>query len=44
MLIDQMQFKFDDNLRDYFKPEFLNRFDSIIQFKPLEKDHLLKNC
>lgn len=31
-----------DNLRDYFKPEFLNRFDSIIQFKPLEKDHLLK--
>lgn len=29
-------------LGDYFKPEFLNRFDSIIEFKPLEKDHLLK--
>jgi len=31
-----------DTLRHYFKPEFLNRFDAIIEFKPLEKDHMLK--
>ena len=26
-----------DSLSGYFKPEFLNRFDSIIEFQPLEK-------
>lgn len=31
-----------EKLRDYFKPEFLNRFDSIVEFKPLQKEHLLK--
>ncbi|MEK4148582.1 AAA family ATPase [Robertmurraya sp. FSL W8-0741] len=31
-----------DSLGSFFKPEFLNRFDSIIEFKPLEKDGLLK--
>ena len=31
-----------DNLRNYFKPEFLNRFDSIIQFNSLNKKHLMK--
>lgn len=31
-----------DSLGNFFKPEFLNRFDSIIEFKSLEKDHLLK--
>lgn len=31
-----------DSLGDFFKPEFLNRFDSIIQFKPLEKTDLLQ--
>lgn len=31
-----------DSLGSFFKPEFLNRFDSIIQFKSLEKQHLLK--
>lgn len=31
-----------DSLGSFFKPEFLNRFDSIIQFKGLEKQHLLK--
>lgn len=31
-----------EQLQDYFKPEFLNRFDSIIQFKPLAKEHLLQ--
>jgi ATP-dependent Clp protease ATP-binding subunit ClpE len=30
------------SLGQYFKPEFLNRFDSIIEFKSLEKAHLLK--
>jgi ATP-dependent Clp protease ATP-binding subunit ClpE len=30
-----------DSLGSFFKPEFLNRFDSIIEFKPLEKDHIL---
>lgn len=28
-------------LGSFFKPEFLNRFDAIIEFKPLEKEHLL---
>ncbi|MED4877306.1 AAA family ATPase [Anoxybacillus geothermalis] len=31
-----------DSLNAYFKPEFLNRFDAIIEFKPLEKAHLLQ--
>ncbi len=31
-----------DSLGSFFKPEFLNRFDSIIEFKPLENGHLLK--
>src|SRR5699024_2226497 len=29
-------------LSDYFKPEFLNRFDSIIRFNELSKEHLLE--
>ncbi len=31
-----------ENLSDYFKPEFLNRFDSIISFNELSEDHLLE--
>jgi ATP-dependent Clp protease ATP-binding subunit ClpE len=31
-----------DSLGGFFKPEFLNRFDSIIEFKSLEKEHILK--
>ena len=31
-----------DSLGSFFKPEFLNRFDSIIEFKSLEKQHLLQ--
>ncbi|OMP66201.1 ATP-dependent Clp protease ATP-binding subunit [Domibacillus epiphyticus] len=31
-----------DSLSDYFKPEFLNRFDSIIEFNALEKHDLEK--
>ncbi|GAA0479840.1 ATP-dependent Clp protease ATP-binding subunit [Salinibacillus aidingensis] len=30
-----------ESLGSYFKPEFLNRFDSIVEFNQLEKDHLL---
>src|SRR5699024_5051573 len=29
-------------LSDYFKPEFLNRFDAIIRFNELEESHLLE--
>ncbi|MGT2911723.1 AAA family ATPase [Streptococcus cameli] len=29
-------------LGDFFSPEFMNRFDGIIEFKALEKEHLLK--
>ncbi|MGY3766955.1 AAA family ATPase [Vagococcus vulneris] len=29
-----------NQLSDFFKPEFLNRFDGIIEFKPLSKDNL----
>lgn len=31
-----------DNLSDFFKPEFLNRFDSIINFNELAEEHLLQ--
>ncbi|MEH7388347.1 ATP-dependent Clp protease ATP-binding subunit [Bacillus sp. JJ1521] len=31
-----------DSLGSFFKPEFLNRFDAIIEFKQLEKEHLLQ--
>ncbi|MFS0637202.1 AAA family ATPase [Mesobacillus foraminis] len=31
-----------DSLGSFFKPEFLNRFDSIIEFKSLDKEHLLQ--
>ena len=31
-----------NQLQNYFKPEFLNRFDDIIEFQPLSKENLLK--
>ncbi|OIK14827.1 ATP-dependent Clp protease ATP-binding subunit [Bacillus sp. MUM 116] len=31
-----------DSLGSFFKPEFLNRFDSIIEFNTLEKEDILK--
>ncbi|AVK62287.1 ATP-dependent Clp protease ATP-binding subunit [Lactobacillus sp. CBA3605] len=31
-----------DRLTQYFKPEFLNRFDDIIQFNALSKENLMK--
>ncbi|WP_026679283.1 ATP-dependent Clp protease ATP-binding subunit [Fictibacillus gelatini] len=30
-----------DSLKMFFKPEFLNRFDSIVQFQSLKEEHLL---
>lgn len=31
-----------DKLTNYFKPEFLNRFDDIVEFNSLTKDNLMK--
>lgn len=31
-----------NNLTDYFRPEFLNRFDGIVEFKSLTKENLLE--
>ncbi|WP_290032921.1 ATP-dependent Clp protease ATP-binding subunit [Ligilactobacillus cholophilus] len=31
-----------NRLTNYFKPEFLNRFDDIVEFNPLSKEDLLK--
>ena len=31
-----------DKLTNYFKPEFLNRFDDIVEFNALTKDNLMK--
>ncbi|KRN28977.1 ATP-binding protein [Lactobacillus selangorensis] len=31
-----------DTLKNYFKPEFLNRFDGIVEFNPLTKDDLIQ--
>lgn len=31
-----------ESLGSYFKPEFLNRFDSIIEFKALDKENLIQ--
>jgi ATP-dependent Clp protease ATP-binding subunit ClpE len=30
-----------NHLTDFFKPEFINRFDAIVEFNSLEQDHLL---
>ena len=34
----------DKSLKQYFRPEFLNRIDEIVTFKPLEKAELRKIC
>ena len=34
----------DKSLKQYFRPEFLNRIDEIVTFKPLSKDELSKIC
>lgn len=42
--IEQFETKFVDELisSNQFRPEFLNRFDEIVMFRPLEKDELLQ--
>jgi len=37
-----MQEKIDSAVKKGFKPEFLNRLDGIVIFRPLDKTHLLK--
>ncbi|HET7628950.1 MAG TPA: AAA family ATPase [Bacillales bacterium] len=39
---DQQDSGMLETLSQYFKPEFLNRFDGIIEFKPLEREHLIR--
>ncbi|MCS7200966.1 MAG: AAA family ATPase [Patescibacteria group bacterium] len=39
---DEYKSQIDRVLKDFFKPEFLNRIDEIIIFKPLTKDSLKK--
>ncbi|WP_372370632.1 ATP-dependent Clp protease ATP-binding subunit [Candidatus Uabimicrobium sp. HlEnr_7] len=39
--IDQnLQNKIDNELFKYFRPEFVNRIDEIVIFKPLQKEHI----
>eukprot|EP00049_Salpingoeca_infusionum_P014767 m.279739 g.279739 ORF g.279739 m.279739 type:complete len:885 (+) comp15747_c0_seq2:518-3172(+) len=33
-----------NDMRQYFKPEFLNRLDDVIMFKPLQQDALRRIC
>jgi len=37
-----MQEKIDSAVKKGFKPEFLNRLDGIVIFRPLDKSHLMK--
>jgi len=37
-----MQSKIDGAVKKGFKPEFINRLDGVVIFRPLEKTHLLK--
>jgi ATP-dependent Clp protease ATP-binding subunit ClpC len=39
---EKMKDKLLTEVKRHFKPEFLNRIDDIIVFKPLTKDHLYK--
>ncbi|MDN3506872.1 MAG: ATP-dependent Clp protease ATP-binding subunit [Simkaniaceae bacterium] len=39
---DTMQSKIDGAVKKGFKPEFINRLDGVVIFRPLEKPHLLK--
>jgi ATP-dependent Clp protease ATP-binding subunit ClpC len=39
---EKMKDKLLGDVKRHFKPEFLNRIDDIIVFKPLTKDHLYK--
>lgn len=37
---DEVRARVNEELRDYFRPEFLNRLDEIIVFHPLGQEHL----
>lgn len=39
---DQEQANVINQLEEFFKPEFLNRFDAIVKFQPLKKEQLTK--
>ncbi|SFE62775.1 ATP-dependent Clp protease ATP-binding subunit [Alteribacillus iranensis] len=39
---EAVQPKITESLSDYFRPEFLNRFDSIVQFNELSKEDLVQ--
>lgn len=39
---DQLKNQITDRLKDHFRPEFLNRLDEIIVFKPLGKNEVKK--
>lgn len=39
--IDERKKAVKDELKKYFKPEFLNRLDDIIIFNPLKKDEII---
>jgi ATP-dependent Clp protease ATP-binding subunit ClpC len=39
---DYMKSTLEGAMRKVFRPEFLNRIDDVIIFKPLEKEHILK--
>ena len=38
--VDQKKKKYNDLIKSYFKPEFINRIDEIIVFNPLNKDNI----
>ncbi len=37
-----MQEKIDGAIKKHFKPEFINRLDGVVIFKPLDKTHLMQ--
>ncbi|MFY7843340.1 MAG: ATP-dependent Clp protease ATP-binding subunit [Rhabdochlamydiaceae bacterium] len=40
--IKQMEEKIDQAVKKHFKPEFINRLDGVVIFKPLNKDQLMQ--
>jgi ATP-dependent Clp protease ATP-binding subunit ClpB len=39
---DRVEERVRDELRNHFRPEFLNRVDDIIVFRPLSREHLVR--
>lgn len=39
---DQVEEKVRDQLHDHFRPEFLNRIDDILVYRPLTREHLVE--